>query len=112
MSWHTLGIIIKTAMAGGVLYAGGFVLALCFPENSVGPFLIMGGAILAVSGAIICSIIALVVLTGLVPIRCPICNSRSKLVGRGSYTFLHCPKCGNVHAKGFFRSRYVIDDGD
>ena len=109
MSWHTLGWVVKgstilsiVTVALGVSY---------FLEGSVAVGVAAGvAAALTVLGALFCGVTAVLHLSGVMAIRCPLCGSAGKAThagGPASYTYLHCPKCGYVHAKGFFRPRYV-----
>ena len=110
LSWNTLGYVIKTGCISGAI---GFVLGLLltrFPDSFA--MLLAGGiagSFFCLAG-IFCAICALLYFTGLLKITCPLCGAASTLGGDEGYTYLQCPECGKVHAHGFFRSRYVIED--
>ena len=108
MSWNSLGRAIRVGTASFVILVPVWLLNIIFPEQSVWLYLTAVFTILAVLDAAFCAVAILLSLAGLIVITCPICNSKGQMVGRDSYTYYHCPKCGDVHAKGFFRARYEV----
>jgi hypothetical protein len=105
ISWNTLGIVIKASTV--IWWLGIGLLALGVVVNS--PGLLVAGFValgLLFPTGFACAACALLYFAGLLKITCPWCGEASRLVAAGKYTYLHCPKCGDVHAQGFFCSKY------
>jgi hypothetical protein len=105
ISWNTIGNFAK---AGTALFPIGAVLFL-LKGRVGGNFATIALAVvwlaLIVIG-IVCGSVALLYYAGVLKIACPLCKRPGSLISRGRYTHLHCDSCGDVHARGFFRSTY------
>lgn len=105
ISWHATGYWVRT---GTVLFPLEVVLLLMRALIGGEPIAVAAGVVwlvLVVIG-VVCASFAILYYAGLLKITCPLCKRPAHVVSQGRYTFLRCDSCGEVHAKGFFRTRY------
>jgi hypothetical protein len=112
MSWNTLGLLIKAVYLFAAIDILLFLLLTAFPY--VAPIFwcsVIVSSLFVLTG-LLGGATAVLYHVGLVKMTCPLCGSPATLIGIGNYTFLRCPVCGDVHAIGFFKTRYLVASDD
>src|SRR5262245_18025415 len=109
LSWHKLGLCCKAAYLLMPCAAALGIWAVLAPANDL--IAVVAGLAAVVIGrlGLFGAGVALLYFIGWLTITCPICAEPSQLVGNGNYTYLQCPRCGDVHARGFLRSKYSAE---
>jgi hypothetical protein len=110
LSWHTLGILIRTGIAGMLATVVTAPLCWFLPDCT---WAMLPTAICLVVD-VVCTVAAvflyLLYLVGFLKITCPLCGAKGAPVGKGYYTYLRCSQCGRVDAKGCLSVRYEVTE--
>ena len=105
ISWNMTGYWVRT---GTALFPVGMVLFLL--EGRFGGRLVTLAAgiiwLAIIVIGVVCAGFALLYYAGLLKVTCPLCKRPAILISQGPYTYLRCDGCGDVHARGFFRTNY------
>lgn len=109
VSSKAYSILVKMAAVGVYALILGSLGVMLLPHVLWGIVVVLAYTLLIPSGVVLVFVIPLILL-GYLRIKCPLCGKPGEMVGRGSYSWLNCARCGSVHERGFFRCEYYVDN--
>jgi hypothetical protein len=107
ISWSLMGRAIRINVLTGIATVLLFAFLLLFDKDVALAVLVVLGLLNTVMAAFLGIVGGILGELGIVAFRCPFCGSPSPQMVRKGCTSLLCPECGEVQAKGLFKTRFV-----